>query len=525
MLNISWIDIVVLVAYFGLTVGIGFYFSRKNTNTEEYFLGGRSFPGWALGLSLVGTCMSSITFLSHPADAFKTSLMRATIMLSFPLVTLFGAFVLLPFFRRGTISSAYEYLAQRFGRSVSCYAASIFFLLQIIRVSTILYLISLLIHSVTGLDFVLCLLVAGGVTALYTVTGGFDAVIWTDVIQTITLISGSFIMIGLVIWKTDGGLVPLIDAALEHGKLSLVRDLNAVTGQLEPLRGGLSLTDKTFVMLLIMGAVQYLGSQFDQTSIQRWCSAKSPKEARKAIFVLGLSAVPIWLSFMFAGTMLWAFFYFHPDPVVTEMLSGVRKAEEIVPYFVVHYMPVGLKGLVIAGALAAAMSSLSSSINAASMVWVRDIYKPYLVKARDDQHYLKAGFISAAVVSLLMLGGAFLFYKADTKTLNDLGLIIASVCGGGMLGVFLFGVFTRCGDYRAVWVALLVNALVTSYLLLDKNGLIIERWSFSIDLYFTALIGNTLTFVTALISSIFFKSKVDQFTNLTIWDQEKIPLV
>ncbi|QHI70159.1 sodium:solute symporter family transporter [Tichowtungia aerotolerans] len=524
-MSISVIDIAVLVGYFLLTIGIGLYFSRKNTNTEEYFLGGRSFPGWALGLSLVGTCMSSITFLSHPADSFKTTLIRMTITLTFPLISMFGMFVLLPFFRRGTISSAYEYLAQRFGRSVSCYAASIFFIIQILRVSTILYLISLLIHTVTGLSFFSCLLMAGGITALYTVSGGFDAVIWTDVLQTITLIFGSFVMIGLMIYKTDGGIIALIQTAFENGKLSMTQDLNVVTGQIEPIANGFSLTEKTFVMLLIVGVVQYLSTQFDQTSIQRWCSAKSPKEARKAIMVLAFSAVPIWASFMLTGTILWAFFRFHPDPVVTEMLTGVRKGEEIVPYFVVNYMPVGLTGLVIAGALAAAMSSLSSSINAASMVWVRDIYKPYLIKGKTDRHYLRIGFLASGAVSLMMLCGAWLFYTTDTKTLNDLGVTITSVCGGGMVGIFLVGVFTRCGDQRSVWIALAVNALVTAYVLLDNRGIVPARFSLSLDLYFTALIGNTLTVISALLASIFFKSRVKDFTNLTVWDQEKSPLV
>jgi SSS family solute:Na+ symporter len=524
MLNISWIDISVLVAYFGLTIGIGLFFSRKNTNTEEYFLGGRSFPGWALGLSLVGTCMSSITFLSNPADSFKTSWIRLTVSLAFPFVALFGAFVLLPFFRRGTISSAYEYLAHRFGRSVSCYAACIFFLLQITRISTILYLISLLIHTMTGLNFMLCLLVSGGITALYTTTGGFDAVIWTDVLQTITLITGSIAIVGLIVWQF-GGFMPLLEAALEHNKLSLVHDLNTATGQIEPLAGGFSLSQKTFTMLLIVGFVQFLNGQFDQTTIQRWCSAKSPKEAKKAIFVLALAALPIWASFRFAGTMIWSWFHFNPDPAVTEMLSGLRKAEEIVPYFVVNYMPVGLVGLVIAGALAAAMSSLSSSINAASMVWVRDIYKPYMVKGREDKHYLKVGFGASAVVSFLMVAGALYFYYADAKTMNDLGLILVNVCAGGMLGIFLVGVLTRCGDYRAVWTALAVNAAMTTYILLDSRGFLPASMSINIDLYYTAVIGNSLTVLVALVSSIFFKSKVDDFTNLTIWDQEKTPLI
>jgi len=519
------LDIIVLVGYFGITLGMGLYFSKKNTDTEEYFLGGRSFPGWALGLSLVGTSMSSVTFIAYPADGFKTTLVRLTLVLAFPLVALFGAYVLLPFFRRGTVTSAYEYLALRFGRSVSCYAASIFFLMQILRVSSILYLVSLLIQSVTGLDFMVCMLLSGGITALYTVTGGFDAVIWTDVFQTITLIFGAFIMIGVAVYHSSEGFAQMMATAWEHGKMSFTMDLNTSTGALEPLAKGFSLRSKTFIMLIIAGITQFLTGQFDQTSIQRWCAAKSAKEARKAILVLAFSSIPIWAGFMFVGTVLWAFFHFNPDPVVTEMLNGIRKAEEIVPYFVVQYLSPGWAGLVIAGAMAAAMSSLSSSINAASMVWVQDIYKPYIAKSKTDKHYLKIGFAASATVSLLMLLGAYLFNISNTKTLNDLAMILGSVCGGGMLAVFLLGVFTRRGDSRAIWIALATNAVVVTWILLSHRGVLPARCTWSIDLYYSALIGNLLTFFVALLASRFFKSRVTDFTNLTVWDQEKKPLV
>ncbi|QHI69103.1 sodium:solute symporter family transporter [Tichowtungia aerotolerans] len=523
--NMHVLDLIVLVLYFGATLGLGLYFSKKNTDTEEYFLGGRSFPGWALGLSLVGTCMSSVTFIAYPADGFKTTLVRLTMVLGFPFVALFASYVLLPFFRRGTVTSAYEYLALRFGKSVSCYAAGIFFLMQILRVSSILYLVSLIIQSVTGLDFMICMLVSGGITAVYTVSGGFDAVIWTDVLQTITLVFGAFIMIGVVMCCSSEGFGELMAAAWEYGKMSFTRDLNTSSGALEPLAKGFSLSDKTFIMLLIVGVAQFLNGQFDQTSIQRWCSAKSAKEARKAILVLALSAVPIWAGFMFVGTVLWAFFHFYPDPVATEILNGVRKAEELVPYFVVKYVPPGWAGLVIAGAMAAAMSSLSSSINAASMVWVRDIYKPYIAKSMSDKHYLKVGFAASAAVSLLMLVGAYLFNASNAKTLNDLAMILGSVCSGGMLAVFLFGVFTRRGDSRSIWVALAANAVFVSWMLLSHRGVLSGGWTLAVDLYYSILLGNLLTFAVALLASRYLKSRGSDLTNLTVWDQEKTPLV
>jgi solute:Na+ symporter, SSS family len=525
MQNFHILDVIVVIVFFAITLGLGLYFSKKNVDTDEYFLGGRSLPGWALGMSLLGTVMSSVSFIALPADGFKTTFVRLSMGLVFPFVCLFAAYILLPFFRRGTITSAYEYLSHRFGHSVSCYAASIFFLFQIIRISSVLYLVALLIQSITGLDFVLCMLLAGGITAIYTVGGGLDAVIWTDVLQTITLIIGAFIMVGVILYNSQEGFSQLLSTAWEHKKFLFTADLNNTTGQIEALPKGFSLSNKTFLMLLIAGVVQFLVGQFDQTSIQRWCSAKSAKEARKAILFLGFASLPVWLIFTFVGTMLWAYFHFTPNPDVSEMLSGVRKAEEIVPYFVTRYVPTGCAGLVIAGALAAAMSTLSSSINSASMVWVRDIYKPYIAKEKTDKHYLKVGFAASAVVSILMLIGAYMFYISTSKTISDLGIILTSVCGGGMLAVFLLGLFTRRGDSKAVWTGLLCNGLFTTWLLLGSREMIPAKYTWSIDLYYNALLGNILTFCVILLSSRIFKAQKRNLTNLTIWDQDGEPLV
>ncbi|MGZ0655430.1 sodium:solute symporter family transporter [Coraliomargarita sp. W4R53] len=523
-MNLHILDYLVIAAYFAITIGIGIYCSRKNTDTEEYFLGGRSFPGWAIALSLVGTTMSSVTFIGHPADTFKTTMVRLVPGLAMPLVVLVSAYVFLPFFRKGTISSAYEYLKLRYSPSVSCYAATIFFLLQLIRVASILFLISLVIQSVTGLDYVLCMIVAGGVTALYTGAGGFGAVIWTDVFQTIVLISGAFVIIAIAAYSTDGGFFSLLETAQAGHKLSFAADLNTTTGVVEPLAKGFSLSQRTMTMLFIIGIVQFLSNQFDQTNVQRWCSAKSAKEARKAILILGVIAVPIWYSFKFVGAILWAFFQKMPDPIATEILNGTRKAEEIIPYYIVEYVPAGIAGVLISGALAAAMSSLSSSINSASMVWVNDIYKPYIAKGKSDKHYLRAGFSAAGVISLFMMVGAYWFYVADNKTFNDIGLILISVFGGGLLAVFLVGIFSRLADARAIWLAIIGNACFTGYLLLSTRGIIPEAYSLKIDIYYAALCGNAIALFLAVTIGYFLRPKND-LKNLTVWDQDEKPLV
>jgi len=493
-MSLGWIDIVVLAAYFGLTMGMGFFFARKNTNTEEYFLGGRSFPGWALGLSLLGTSISSVTFIAFPADTFKTTWIRFLPHIVFPLAALVAAWFILPFFRRGTISSAYEYLGKRFGQSIS------------------------------GLDILWCILLTGGITALYTTTGGFDAVIWTDVLQTLTLIFGSILILAIIVHALPGGFGQIISTGIEHHKFSF-NQWSAESG-FQPLAHGISFSEKTIFMMLLVGFVGFLTGQFDQTSIQRWCAAKSAKEARSSIYFLAISSLPVWGSFMLVGTAIWVYFHCFPDAVASEMLDGTRKAEEIIPYFVINYLPPGITGIVIAAAMAAAMSSLSSSINAVGMVWVQDIYQKFIVKDRDDKHYLKMGFAASAAVSLLMMLGAWWLYKAPTKTLMDFGMILGSLTMSGLAGIFLVGMLTRLADSRAIWAGIVCSMLFSGYALLSNQGLLPESLTIPFDLYYTAIVGNTITILVSILTARFvWRTRRTDFTNLTVWDQDKKPLV
>ncbi len=435
-------DLLVIAAYAILTLAIGLRFSKRNKTTDRYFLGGRDFPGWAIGLSFIGSTISSITFIAYPADSFKTAWIRILPPLAFPLVVLIACYAFIPFFRRGTVHSAYHYLALRFGPSVSLYAALVYLAMQVVRAATITYLLAVLLSSMTSLPVLTCILLASGVTAVYTVKGGFEAVVWTDVIQTIVLLSGAIACVFFIANALPGGLAQVFSEAWAADKLSL-RDLNPVSGQLETVRGGFSLTEKTTLMLVLVGVANYLAGQLDQDSVQRWCSAKSSREARKAMFVLGFGAVPIWVGFMFLGTCLWTYYQHFPTEVSTAVLAGTRKAEDILPHFILNVLPHGLAGLVISAAIAAAMASLSSCINATSMVFVNDVYRAFAARAKSDGHYLAASRLTSVCIALLMSVGAWLFYLASTKTILDFILIVTGLLGGGASGAFVFGMFTR----------------------------------------------------------------------------------
>ena len=227
-------DLLVIAAYAILTLAIGLRFSKRNKTTERYFLGGRDFPGWAIGLSFIGSTISSITFIAYPADSFKTAWIRILPPLAFPLVVLIACYAFIPFFRRGTAHSAYHYLALRFGPSVSLYAALVYLVMQVVRAATITYLLAVMLSSMTNLPVLTCILFASGVTAVYTVKGGFEAVVWTDVIQTIVLLSGAIACVFFIVHALPGGLAQVFSEAWAADKLSL-RDLNPVSRQLEPV--------------------------------------------------------------------------------------------------------------------------------------------------------------------------------------------------------------------------------------------------------------------------------------------------
>ncbi len=512
-------DIVVIAFYFISTLALGFWVSRRNKNVDQYFLGGRSFPGWAVGVSFIGAMVSSVTFIALPADAFKTAWVRFLPNLGFPIIVILSAYLFIPFFRRGTITSAYQYLEVRFGRSISLYCAIIFLLGQIVRTSTVVYLVALLMATLTGIRLEWCLLTAGGITAVYTVKGGFTAVIWTDVAQTVILVIGAITSVYFIVDAVPGGLAQIWTEASAAGKLSF-GDLNTQTGQIEPLTTGFSLSEKTGLMLVLVGFMSALSGKLNQESVQRWCSAKSAKEATKSMYVLGLGSLPIWACFMFIGTCLWVYYQHSPSEISTAILAGKRKAEEIFPHFITTAMPPGFCGLLIAAALAAAMSTLSSAINCASMVVVQDIYG-FFVKGRDSRHYFRVGITSSLIISILMIGGAWLFHISDTKTLTDFNIIVTTLLGGGTAGAFLLGMFTRRGDVRAVTAGIVAALIFTVYAMLAQFGTVPKV----IDTYYSAIIANLIVLAVGYLAALLMPAPQRDLTNLTVWDQSKQSMV
>ncbi len=492
-------DWVVLAGYLCVVLGIGIYFSRKNTSTEEYFVGGRRFRGWVIGLSLVGTSISSITFLAYPADAFKTDWLRYLPNLALLPAMLVAAFVFLPFFRRGNMTSAYEFLEMRYGPSIRVYGAIAFLVAQLVRLAMILWLLSLLIQEVTGVSPTTAIIAGGLFVGLYTVIGGIDAVIWTDVLQTVILLLGGLMCLWVILDALPGGLGQITELAGDAGKFALAPWENGAPGETS---WSFSLSEKTATMMLLIGLTNWLTEySSNQNTVQRYCASQSTREARRGLWVYLFTALPIWAFYMFLGTALWVFFQVFPDAQASAILNGEARAETLMPHFITGYLPAGVAGLVIAAALAAAMSSLDSSINSVTTVSVVDLYRRHLRPGRDDQHYLRIAWAIAVAVTVFMIGGALWLNNAQTKTLQDTSTILGSLLGGGMLGLYLLGFFSRRGDARAAWCGIACTLVFTGWTVLTNKGLLPEALSAPFDLYYSGLIGNLLMFIVGYLAA------------------------
>lgn len=526
------IDIAVIVIYFAVFAWVGFYYHGKHATTESYFVGNRNFPGWAIGLSMVGTSISSVTFMGYPADAFRTSYIRLIPQLTLPFVVLIAVYFFLPFFRRTHVTTAYEYLEHRFGPKTRVYAAAAFIIGQGVRLTLIQYLVSILVADLIGIDPNIAVIIGGVIVAFYTITGGISAVIWTDVVQTIIFVVGGLACLLTIIWNLPGGVGQIIHEGWINNKIS-TWDINK-EGVLAPTSWNFSLMERTGLMMVLFGLNNFLYEYSgNQNVVQKYCASKTPADARRAMWICAFSSVPIWAYFMFLGTALWVYFKINPDPTALAILNQTdgHRADEIVGYFAQNYLPPGLGGLVVAAVLAAAMSSLASSINAMATVSVVDIYQRHINPGKENKHYLNAAFTMSIVASIIMIGGSLLMINSpDKSTLLDSATQLSSLTSLGLLGLYMLGFFTKFGDGRAVGVGLTVTVGFSLYRMLEKADTSYQ-WAWfpdwmhlGIDHYYTGFLSNFIFFaVAALLGATIFRNKRD-LTNVTIYTQDGGPL-
>lgn len=502
-IEIRNVDLLVVILYLCGMAAFGLYLARKNTTTEAYFVGNRSFSGWVIGLSILGTSISSITFLTIPAAAYTLDWRQLTSNLTLPLVAIVAILLFVPIFRRSRLTTTYEYLDLRFGWPARWYCVISGVLFQYYRISAVLFLVSIPVSLATGIDVRIIIICMGIFIAFYTVLGGIEAVIWTDVVQAIVLWAGGILALCVIAWKLPEGLGQIIEVGMAEHKFSLGENR-------------WDLGERTFWTMFILGVFSWIGMYSnDQTMVQRYVSAKSMKDAQFATAFYSTVVVPTWAFFYFIGTALFVFYRTFQDAGA----AGLH-ADEIFPYFILTQLPVGITGLIIAGLLAAAMSTLDSSINAISTVLTVDVMKPYVAKGRSDRFYLIFAKLIGIVTAGIMITGAIYFSQIQRESMNDINWIISSLLSGGMIGIYVAGIFTTRIGGKGLIIALVAAFITNLYLGLGMRDIVPN---FGIHDYWIGPLVNFIFLGIAYGLSFLPFGRADsrKLDNLTVWTMRK----
>jgi len=423
--NLSAIDIGILILYSCVLIGMGVYYTRKCRTAEQFMVAGRSIPAWAAGLAVMSAYTSSISYIATPGKAFDSNWHPMIFALCiFPVAWLVCKYAV-PYYRKTQLISVYSFLEERLGSWGRIYAALAFVLYMIGRVAVILYLASLLLSTFVSWNIGFVIIVIGLITIIYTLLGGMEAVIWTDVMQSVIMIVGIlFCAVSLSI-HVFSGPEPLIQAAIDNNKFSLGSLKFTLTSQAH-------LFDRTVWVMLIYGITEALRSLLaDQNYVQKYCSVPSEREAKRSVWIAMLIYIPLTAVFLYIGTTLFAF-YSGGDELAQ---AGITKADDVFPYFIATKVPAGLKGLIVAAILAAAMSTVDSALNCSATVLLLDFHKRYFnpdIGERASVVFLRLGTV---VWGLLGTGAALLMIRA--RSILDIWWQISGIFGGALLGLFL----------------------------------------------------------------------------------------
>lgn len=478
----GWINYSTLGVYLGAMVAIGWFCARRNKNTDDYFKAAGRIPWWAAGISIYATVLSSITFMAIPAKAYATD--WTYFWASLPILLLAPVVIrlYLPFFRRLNVTSAYEYLELRFNLPTRLYGSAAFILFQIGRQAIVLLLPALAFSAVSDLDVSVCIVIMGVLCMVYTVMGGVEAVVWTDVAQTVVLVGAALVSLALIIFGPGGpGAAQFMTVASDAGKFHMFN------WTLDP-----GTTANAFWVILIgnifINLVPYTS---DQAIVQRYMTTKDEAMSARAIWLNGLIALPSTALFFSIGTALFVFYHLHPEQLAPDQVT-----DAIFPTFIMQNLPVGVAGLVIAGIFAAAQSTVSGSLNSVTTAIMTDFCRRFGFLA-DETRSLRAARAITAGLGLFATLAALVLAKSGLQSLWDAYNSLVGLVGSGLAGLFALGIFTRRANGPGAMIGALASA-VALYL--------VQRYT-DLHFYLYAGIGIVTCFVAGWLASLLIPTR------------------
>ncbi|WP_052215641.1 sodium:solute symporter [Sphingomonas sp. ERG5] len=484
------LDWAVIGLYLVAMLGVGFYFYRrsKQGSATEFFLGSRTIPFWAAGVSMFAVNTSSISYLAIPAKAFDTNweYMMSKIVTVAGLI--FVAIWVIPIFRRLNLVSVFNYLELRFHPAIRMLVSALSILMHVGgRMGIVLFLPALAIGTITGTNVALCILVLGICTIIYTALGGMRAVVWTDFFQVIVLMGGAIFAIGYIVHSL--GVMPIYETAMQFDKTHLV---NVSFDFTQPTIWG-------FIILILFDTV--LTFPKDQVLMQRALSTSSAKQASRSIWLFGAVLLPGGFIFYLMGTVLFAYYRANPG-----RLDPLLPIDAVFPAFIGTELPHGVTGMIIAGLFAAAMGSLSGTINSVATLLSVDFYEKLGSNVTQKKTVRFAEWMSV-LIGLVGIGIAIILSTLDIHSLLDLTIELFGLLGGSCAGAYTLGMFTRRANWQGVAIGIVTASLVT-----------LAAWTLGlVHPYFYLAIAIVMSIVVGYAASLFFPPPQVSLQGLTIF--------
>ena len=451
------LDLAVIVGYLVATVVFGAWVSRAQRDVKDYFVSGRTVPWWAVMGSIVATETSTVTFISVPGFAFGSNFTFLQLVVGYLIGRVVVSLLFVPAYFRGELLTVYQLLGERFGTALKRLASGLFLVTRSLSDGFRLFatglVLAALLRAMPGMEaavrawlpsldptyavLVASVLVMGVTTIVYTYLGGMTAVIWTDVVQLVIYLIGALVACAVLIDRIPGGWPAVVDTGLAAGKFQVFDftvDLSRSYTFWSGVVGGAFLTTATH------------GT--DQLMVQRYFCSRSVRDARVALLTSGAVVLAQFVLFLLIGVMLFTYYAGAPQELSTITAGGRVQTDRVFPLFIVSHMPAGLTGLVIAAIFAAAMSTLSSSLNSSAAAAVGDFYMPLTGGRRSDAHYLAVSRALTAGWGAVQICVALVAISLSTRVVDEV-LGIASFTNGVILGMFLLGTFTRASQAAA----------------------------------------------------------------------------
>lgn len=484
-------DLAVFLLYLSGVVFFGLSFFRRNKTPGAYTLGNRDVPAWVVGMSIFATFVSSISYLALPGQAYQTNWNPLVFSFSLPFAAWMAVKFFVPLYRSVKSPSAYTWLEMRFGRWAKYYASSMYLLTQLMRTGTILFLLALMLNSATGWDIAIVISITGICVILYSMLGGIRAVLWTDAVQGILLVTGAVVCALILTFSIPGGPERLFSVAAGNNKFSL--------GSIRP-----GFTESTFWVVLIYGIfINLQNFGIDQNYIQRYLAARSDSEAKKSALFGALIYIPVSLLFLYIGTALFSFYTVRPD-----LLPAGVTGDRVFPYFIFSQLPPGLAGLLVSSVFAAGMSTISTSVNSSATVLLMDYFTPKgMGGSRRKQ--MTVLYVSSAIFGLLGIGIGIAMINVQSAL--DAWWKLASVFSGGMLGLFLLGFFNKRVTSGPAIAGTLAGVIMIAWISLSPVFLTgtLEKYACPLHGYMAIVAGTTVIVLTGFLGGVVLKEKVE----------------